>query len=779
MKIKASVREIVELVYGSGDLVSEEYLYKRAEEGNIIHREHQSRYRDEDKKEVYVSYEEETEDYYIFISGRIDGVIRKGNKVIIEEIKSTTKDLEYIDEDSVPAHLAQAKLYAFLYFRNTRKRKINIRLTYIHVQSRKIKSIDLVYTLAELEEFFRKTLDIYLHWLKVIYLHEEERNKSIVGLNFPFDSYREGQRELMGACYRALLNQEILYAIAPTGVGKTIATLFSALKTINQHNQKLFYLTAKNLGKKVVLDTVRLLMHHGLKAKAIEITAKDNICFQEERDCDPEKCPYSKDYFSKLFPALKDIFQNADLYDKETIIEYAEKHQICPFEYSLDISNHADIIICDYNYAFCPRTHLIRYFDDGSNYRPLLLVDEAHNLVSRSKDMYSGEVSKIAVLTLNKLLRENKFNLNKTFTEVLKAFEEYEKDKKPGDYFVLDLDEEFIGQISKLINLTENFLEENKEIKNKTEIIKILLDMTRFQKMSEIFDEDYVYTIEKTENNLKVAVNCLDASKFILKTIKEKTAGAVFFSATLYPFHYYQKMLTQDKGKFIKIDSPFPQENLKLITYDSVSTRYRDRKASVGKIIEIIRILGQSKVGNYIVFFPSYQYLNLVYEELEHNGEFEYIVQKQDFTQDEREEVINLFKDTDKTQIGLFVLGGMFSEGIDFIGDMLSGVIIVGIGLPMYGGYNNVVKTHFDEKFRAGFDFAYTYPGFVKVVQAVGRVIRNETDYGVAILIDDRFANRKYLHLYPKEWSHMKFISTPEAIKDEIQNFWKQQKKQV
>ncbi|HHX79635.1 MAG TPA: ATP-dependent DNA helicase, partial [Acholeplasmataceae bacterium] len=712
------------------------------------------------------------------IGGRIDGVIRKGNKIIIEEIKSTTKDLKYLDEDSVPAHLAQAKLYAYFYFRNSKKRKINIRLTYIQVQNRKIKCINLVYSIAELEEFFRNTIGIFLYWLKVIYQHEEERNKSIVGLNFPFENYREGQRELMGACYRSLLNQEILYAIAPTGVGKTIATLFSALKTINQHYQKLFYLTAKNLGKKVVLDTVKLLMDHGLKAKAIEITAKDSICFLEERDCDSENCPYSKDYYSKLFPALQDIFQNADLYNKETITEFAEKHKICPFEYSLDISNHADIIICDYNYAFCPRTHLIRYFDDGSIYRPLLLVDEAHNLVSRSKDMYSGEVSKISVLTLNKLLKENKFNLNKTFTEVIKSFENYEKDKKTGDYFVLNLDEEFIGQIVKLINLTENFLEESKKIKNKTEIIKILLDLTRFQKMSEIFDEDYVYTIEKTENNLKVAVNCLDASKFILKTIKEKTAGAVFFSATLYPFHYYQKMLTQDEGAFIKIDSPFPQGNLKLITYDSVSTRYRDRLASVEKIIEIIRILGQSKVGNYIVFFPSYQYLNLVYEELETEEGVEYIVQKQDFTQDEREEVINLFKDTAKTQIGLFVLGGMFSEGIDYIGDMLSGVIIVGTGLPMYGGYNNVVKSHFDEKFRAGFDFAYTYPGFAKVVQAVGRVIRNETDYGVAILIDDRFANRKYLHLYPKEWSHMKFIAAPEEIKKEIQKFWNQQKKQ-
>ncbi len=774
MKIKASVREIVELIYGSGDLVSEQYLHRRAEEGTLIHKEHQSQYQDADKSEVYVTYEEEKEDYSLFISGRIDGVIKRGKKLIIEEIKSTTRELDAVDEMTVPAHLAQAKLYAYLYFLNSKKKKINVRLTYIHVETRKIKLIDLLYSFSELEDFFRETIDHYLHWLKAIDNHELERNKSIEGLNFPFRDFREGQRELMGACYRSILNKDILYAIAPTGVGKTIATVFSALKTINQNNQKLFYLTAKNLGKKVVLDTIALLMDHGLIIKAIEITSKDNICFQEERDCDPEKCPYSRGYFSKLFEALQDLFQNSDFYNKETIIEYAKKHQICPFEFTLDASYYADIIICDYNYAFCPRTHLIRYFDEGSNYVPILLVDEAHNLVSRSKEMYSGEVSKITLLTLNKLLRENKCNLKKQFDEIFNYFKEYEKQIALGDYQVRILDEMFLGLISKLINRIEDFLSENTEIKHKIEIIKIMMDLNRFQKMSELFDDDYVYSVERNEDNIIIRINCLDASKFLLKTIKEKTAGTVFFSATLYPINYYRKMLTQDEGYFIRIDSPFDRNNLKLITIDSVSTRYRDRSASVGKIIDIIRILGKNKIGNYIVFFPSYKYLKQVYAELMSIDDgFEYIIQKSDFTQKEREAIVNLFMNSDKTQIGLFVMGGMFSEGIDYIGDMLSGVIIVGTGLPMYGGYNNVVKAHFDEKFQNGFDFAYTYPGFAKVVQAVGRVIRTETDRGIAILIDDRFKNKKYLNLYPKEWSHMEFISDFTQLDDEIDDFWK------
>ncbi|MDD3999847.1 MAG: helicase C-terminal domain-containing protein [Bacilli bacterium] len=773
MKIKASVKEIVELIYGTGDLVSEEYLHRRAQEGTLIHQDHQRKYKASDKSEVYVKYEEETEAYSLFISGRIDGVIQSGKKVIIEEIKSTTRDLDNVDELTVPAHLAQAKVYAHLYFLNSKKRKIDIRLTYIQVENRKIKKIDLAYTTEELAEFFRSTIDLYLEWLQKIDEHENRRNKSIAGLSFPYLEYREGQRELMGACYRSILNQDVLFAIAPTGVGKTIATLFAALKTINQQNQKLFYLTAKNLGKKVVLDTVALLMAKGLEIKAIEITSKDNICFQDERDCDPTKCPYSRDYFSKLFPALQDLFLNEGFYNKETISEYSRKHEVCPFEFSLDASYYADIIICDYNYAFCPRTHLIRYFDDGSNYVPILLVDEAHNLVSRSKDMYSGEISKIMLLTLNKYLKANNCNIKNIFT-VLKHLNQYEEEIAIGDYQVREINEELIGFIEKLILRIEDFFAENKEIKHKLDIIKIVMDLRRFQKMSEFFDDDFVYTVERNENNLLVAINCLDASKFILKTIKEKTSGTVFFSATLYPLNYYKKMLTQDEGHFIRIDSPFEKSNLKLITINSLSTRYRDRKASICKIIKIIKALGESKVGNYIVFFPSYSYLKMVLESLDEADGLDYIVQKPDFTQAEREAVVNLFKSSEKTQIGLFVMGGMFAEGIDYIGDMLSGVIIIGTGLPMYGGYNNIVKAHFDKKFNNGFDFAYTYPGFAKVVQAVGRVIRTETDRGIAILVDDRFANQKYLHLYPKEWSDMLFISESYELEDEIESFWNQ-----
>jgi DNA excision repair protein ERCC-2 len=773
MEVKASVKEIVELIYGSGDLISESYLLRRAEEGTKIHQEHQMRYKEGDQSEVYVEYQESTDEYTLFISGRIDGLIRRNRKLIVEEIKSTTKDLEQLDENTTPAHLAQAKMYAYFYLLKQKKKSINVRLTYIQVLTGKSKKFDFHYTLAELEAFFRETVDQYIRWLKVIDQHEETRNRSIEGLNFPFAQYREGQRELMGACYKTILNRDILYAIAPTGVGKTIATIFSSLKAINQKNQKIFYLTAKNLGKQVALKTVELLMANHLVAKTIEITAKDQICLQEVRDCDPEKCPYAKAYFKKLFPALQDLHRNETIFNKETILRYAVKHQVCPFEFSLDASYYADIIICDYNYAFCPRTHLIRYFDEEAKYQPILLVDEAHNLVPRSKEMYSGSISKIKILTLAKLLKENNCPIQREFRSVLSHFERYQNQLEQTDYLVSNFDEEFVGLIANFFLKIDAWLAESKVVNNKNEIIKILMELIRFVKVADFYDGDYVYTLEKNEDDVIVSINCLDAAKFLLKTLRERTVGCIFFSATLYPIEYYKKMLSENVGHFLKVDSPFPPENLHLIVVDDVSTRYKDRPASIEKIVSIIRIIANSKAGNYIVFFPSYRYLEMVEEELaKRTFDCEFIVQKRDFSIKEREEVISLFQKNDNTQIGLFVMGGMFSEGIDYIGDMLSGVIIVGTGLPLYGGYNNVVKAHFDEKFGDGFDFAYTYPGFSKVVQAVGRVIRSETDRGIAILVDDRFSNRKYQRLYPQEWSHMRRINSLSDISDELSRFW-------
>lgn len=774
MIVKVNVKEIVETVYRSGDLISETALLKRAEIGALIHREHQARYLEGERSEVYIEYADQVDGHEVVITGRIDGLIRVGGRIVIEEIKSTTWELDVLDENTVPAHLAQAKMYAYCYLKQNQLPDIAVRLTYVHVESKQVKILDFTYSEEELYDFYLVTLRLYIDWLEQIDRHEAEREKSLAGLQFPFPEYRAGQKDLIDAVYRNILNREILYAIAPTGVGKTIATLYPALKAINKKDQKVFYLTAKNLGKKVALDTVNLMMEKGLKCKVIEITAKETACFQKTKDCVAEKCPYARDYYGKLFAALRDIYCNEDMFIKEALAEYAEKHRLCPFEFSLDLSYYADIIICDYNYVFCPLTHLQRYFEVGAKYRPILLIDEAHNMPPRNRAMYSGIVAEKQVNLLRRLIGVAGEEYARACDELLARLDAYRRTISDEDYLVVPADWGFVEAVKQLVMVMSDALDEHRDLPRRSDIITLVFELIRFYTVADYFDENFVFALSNDKDEFAVKIDCLDAGKFVLRTIREMTLSSVFFSATLYPLTYYMKTLTEGEGNDVAIPSPFDTERLKVIVLPTISTRYRNREQSIEAIIDAIRVLAGSRPGNYITFFPSYAYMELVRAQLSaYNLDFSLIVQNPDFTPREREEVIELFRNNKETQVGLFVMGGMFSEGIDYLGDMLNGVIVIGVGLPHVGGYNDAAKEYYDQKLGQGFDFAYTYPGFAKVVQAVGRVIRSEEDYGVAILIDDRFAYRKYQSLFPEQWRNLTWVNDTFALSEELRSFWR------
>ncbi len=774
--VHISAKEIAELLYGSGNITSDRLMMVRAEEGIQIHQFWQSQYTENDRKEVVVAAEYRADDFLIDISGRIDGITTRDGEVILEEIKSTRMDLELIDETTTPAHLAQAKLYAYMYCFANNINKIIVRLTYITVQDHDVKMIDKSLTFKTLERYFIKTMTEYLDWIKVIDQHEEARMKSIAGLNFPFADYRSNQRELMGHVYRSIMDKDILYAIAPTGIGKTIAVLFSSLKTINVPRQKIFYLTAKNDGKRVAIDTVDLLEKSGLVAKTCEITAKDSMCLLKERDCDPEVCKYAKGYYNRIYKAIDDIFRNESLLTKEKIITYGKHHRVCPFELSLDISNYCDIIIADYNYAFDPRAHLIRYFED-TTYEPILLVDEAHNLVSRSREMYSATLTNETFQTLLALTKGMKPSPKAEINRILDYFGEVDLELLEVDFVrKYEVNAMLILQLKKLIRKFDQAFSDERKFPNKNLVTPLYFDLYQFVKINEYYNEQFVFLLEKAGSLTSVSIKCLNAAEFILDTAKNRSRSAVFFSATLDPIHYYKTLLSQGKGKDIKMMSSFPQENLFLVAVDDVSTRYNDRDNSIDRIVKTIEILCSGKKGNYIVFFPSYVYMNRILDNLDlDSSEYDLIIQKREMSLRDRHETIDLFKTaSDKTQVGFFVMGGVFGESIDLIGDQLSGVLIVGVGLPMIAPFNNVLKSHFDEEFSSGFDFAYTYPGINKVIQAVGRVIRSETDRGVAILLDDRFTTRRYLSLYPKEWNHLEVINDNNELEKKIRKFWRE-----
>jgi len=773
---RISAKEIAEFLFGSGNITSDRILLTRAQEGIEIHQYWQSKYMEQDSREVFVKTSFEHEEYLLEVSGRIDGILNRDNQVILEEIKSTRMDFEYLEEDTFPAHMAQAKLYAYIYMLENQLKKIKVVLTYIQVEDRDVLQFEKSYSFKMLETFFVKTILKYLAWLDKLTKHEEDRQKSIEGLSFPFPEYRLNQRELMAHIYRNVIDHGILYATAPTGIGKTIASIFSSLKAINTNRQKLFYCSAKNDGKIIALDTVKLLEEHGLIAKTCCITAKDSMCLLKERDCDPEVCKYANGYYKRIYKAIDNLYQSESIFSKEVLKEYGKKHKVCPFEFSLDISNYSDIIVCDYNYVFDPRVHLIRYFEEDT-YQPILLVDEAHNMVSRSREMYSATLRQETLetmLSLSKFLRPSP---RREIQKCLDYFQEKEIDYLLDVDFVTKegLDTGLLTILKRLLNKFDQILSSEKKIPMKSQVMDVYFEAYQFIKISEFFNQEYIFTYEKINGQVEVSMKCLNASEYILRTIKDHSQGCTFFSATLDPIYYYKKLITTDIGNDVKMVSSFRQDHLFLAVVDDVSTRYKDRNDSILKVVEVSKALIESKKGNYILFFPSYQYLNMISEELNFDpSKVEVIRQERNMTLLERNSTLTMFKTSnEKTQVGLFVMGGVFGESIDLIGDMLSGVVIVGVGLPQISPFNNILKSHFDIEFNQGFDFAYTFPGLNKVIQAVGRVIRSETDRGIAILIDDRFSSRKYYALYPREWSHLEVINDSNHLKKVFKAFWK------
>ena len=766
---KIGVRDLAYFIHQSGDLTTEFFSNHDMLAGSRAHDFLQSQYGKNDKAEYYIKREISYLGKTYILDGYIDGVLNEDETIIIEEIKSTTKDLDEITIEYHKEHLAQAKIYAYLYALENNMDVINIRLTYISIVDYDLKSFDMIAKFEDLEDFTLNTLEQYISWLNMLDNSKNLRNETLETIKFPFESERPGQRTLMKATYQALTNNEILYCIAPTGIGKTMATMFSALKTLKE-NDKLFYLTAKGSGKNAPLDAIRLLSKKGLKIKAIDITAKKKICNAKMGHCNPDECPYTKGYFEKLNQATREIFDNYDIFSEDIILDITNKYKMCAFEFSLYLSYYCDIVIADYNYAFDPVAHLIRYFEDDS-YKPKVLVDEAHNLVDRSKDMYSAMINEIDIRVLRAKLNGYKPSIRNDCNKALEILDSYREYLTTNTtLFETSMNNDLNVILRNLFQKCDQIFEENKKIKDKDLALESYFKIMDFLNISEIFSETHRMIIKLVNDEISINYFCLDASKFILDTIKNSIYGIVFFSATLYPIEYHANLITAGEGKYLELESPFNPNNLDIIINSKISTKYKNRIDSIDSIIEAIEIVTKSKSGNYIVFFPSYAYMNMVVEQIT-EPDYEMIIQKNNLSELEKNEIITKFKTTTNTKVGFFVMGGVFSEGIDYIGDALSGVIIVGVGLPLICDENNLLKDYYENTYQNGFNYAYTYPGFTKVIQAVGRVIRDYNDRGIAILMDERFMYNEYQNLMPKHWKNRKVITNTYLLKKELKEF--------
>lgn len=771
MKISIGVREIAYFLYASGDLSQDFFSNASARDGIMAHQYLQHKYKAEDKKEYFIKSDVKINDYELELSGRIDGVLKEGVEIVLEEIKSTRLKLEDIDIDYHREHLAQLKLYGYMYCDAEDLPSIKLRLTYINTRTYDTTYFDLLITKDELKEFYYDSLEKYIDWINVLEEKRKDRIDTIKTIHFPYDKIRDGQRDMMKASYYTLSHKNILYAIAPTGIGKTMATIFSGLKSMKHDREKLFYLTGKSTGKKVAEESLRLLIDKGLKVKALSLTSKAKSCLNDTPVCDPAKCIYAKGYFDRLQQALVYAYNSYNLFTPDVIRELAKEYNICPFEFSLDLSELCDVIICDYNYVFDPKAHLIRYFDD-SLYKPKLLIDEAHNLVSRARDMYSAEIRFNSIINLYNLLKDKGHLIYEDILRLEDMLRGYERLMIDQNIYYQPLFDNNIYDIFRVIReKVELILQNDEHIDNRNEISLIYFDIVGFLNIADIYSEAHRFIVEEDNSDYNIKITCLDAREYTYNIIKNKVEGCVLFSATLYPINYYMELITKGDGKYINLKSPFNPSNLKILIDANVSTKYKDREKTIDDIIDDSNVVLNTNKGNYIIFFPSYKYMELFLEKFK-NDEYQIIAQESDLSEEKRIQIFEAFKDTKTPHLGLFVLGGSFSEGMNFIGDLLKGVIIVGVGLPQVNLINNLEKDYFDNLFGQGFDYAYTYPGFTKVIQAAGRVIRSESDRGIVILIDERYLYNIYKILMPEHWQNKKYIESPFDLKDDLVSFF-------
>lgn len=774
--IKISIRNLVEFVLRRGSIDSRIKASVRALEGIKGHKKIQSSYSEKDRAEVTLKEDIDFEDFTLRVEGRADGILEENEKIIIDEIKTTTKNVMDIDYDFNELHWAQAKVYAYIYSKEKDLDSIIVQLTYYNVEDFGTKFLRQEYSFNELKEFFYDLIEKYKEWILLEKKWIDFRNDSIENFNFPFEVYRKGQRELAIRVYKAIAEGKKCFAEAPTGTGKTMSTLFPAVKALGaKETNKIFYITAKTTTREIANNTLRIMREKGLNIRSVNITAKDKCCKMEEKKCIPEYCPYANGYFDRVNMALKEALKHKEEYDLEYINKLSDEYNICPFEFSLELSNFCDVVICDYNYIFDPQASL-KGILEGKAKDYTILIDEAHNLLDRGRSMYSSKIFKDDFLKLKREFKSkdkgiyNSLDMaNKYLIEKRKVLENLEtkslvEKEEPSD----------------LYGILRSFLEkvdiyESKSSEENSSLLELYFNVYEFLNICGYYGEDFTTLYKLDGNNLELSLNCLDPSR-ILKSIMNRFKSVIIFSATLLPMEYFKELYGAQEGDYsVNLTSPFDYKNKLTIVGKDVSTTYSNRKRTLPKIVNYIIECAKSKIGNYLVFFPSYEYMWMVHEEIKKREvDFSLVAQGDHMKEEEKEEFLALFKEGgEKTHLGLAVLGGHFSEGIDLTLDKLIGVIIIGVGMPKICLERESIKEYYNSIGKNGFDYAYVYPGIIKVLQAAGRCIRTEKDKGVVLLLDDRYFTNKYKSLLPREWFLNILVESEEGIKKTCEHFWK------
>ena len=771
------VRDLIDSVLRSGSLDNSFFAPNRPVEGTRYHQKIQMSVGSEYRSEVPLSHRFlfQDENIELEVKGKADGVFESIEGTVIDEIKIMFGDTRKVSRDTFPNHWHQAKCYAFMWASREKLNQIGVQLTYFFPDRNRTRRFREIFTIEELAGFIEPLVGKYAQRLAFCERWGKRRDDSIRELVFPYPTYNKGQKEYIDRVFGAIRDRKMLFAQAPTGIGKTLASVFPAVKAIGEgYGEKIFYLTSKTSTQMVAESTFDLLSEHGLKAKVTVITAKDKICFKETALCEPYYCEYAEGHFDRVDEAIQALLSEEKI-NRSLIEETARAFRVCPFELSLDAALLSDIIICDYNYAFDPRVFLKRFFLNAGDY--IFLVDEAHNLVDRAREMFSAEILRQDVEALGEAFRAADLEVYQATAEISRRLLDRESEflkRADAPEAQTALPKQLITDLNGFLKAAEKWLEAHYRSPLSRPLIDLYFIVSAFVKTADFFDEKYRVYDESTPEGFRTKLFCLDPSSLLSEFLK-KGRSAIFFSATLLPLDYFVRLFGGDENaEQLIVPSPFPSENLCLLVNHKISTTYRNRGFTHEKVIEMIETLAHSKKGNFLVFFPSHKYLQQVYRffALKNPG-MDCIAQKSHMSESERRDFIAAFsEDRENTLVAFAVMGGIFGEGIDLRGEKLSGAVIVGVGYPQICLEREIIKDYFTHTLGTGYEYAYVYPGMIKVMQAAGRVIRSPEDRGVVLLIDERFGYPSYQSLFPPEWAHARKISSS-TLSPLLKAFWK------
>jgi DNA excision repair protein ERCC-2 len=744
-----AVRALCEFTAKVGDLDLRFTPSPSAQEGIAGHRTVASR------RSAYYQNEVALEGEYeeLKVRGRADGYDPDSNR--LEEVKTYRGDLDAQPANHRQLHWAQVKVYGWLMCQKLGIAHIDLALVYFDIVGEGETLLNQRFAAADLQRFFNRQCALFLGWARQEMQHRDARNRAAQALAFPHSAFRPGQRNLAESVYKAVSTGRCLMAQAPTGIGKTVGTIFPMLKALApQQLDKVLFLTAKTPGRKLALDAAQVLYASSpeLPLRVLELVARDKACEHLDKACHGESCPLAKGFYDRL-PAARIAAAKVRLLDQRNLREVALEHGLCPYYLSQEMARWSDLVVADYNY----------YFDFGAllfglaqlnQWRVAVLVDEAHNLVERARSMYSASLDQYTLKTVRDTAPEP---LKKPLQRLNREWNALHKDQLAPYQAYAARPDKMLQALSLCASAMGDYFNDHPEALN-GDLQAFYFEALQFAKVAELFNEHFIFDISLRQLRGKRSSSTLCLRNVVpAEFIRPRLTAArssVLFSATLSPRHYYADLLGLPADTaWVDVESPFNAAQLRVRIVDEVSTRFVHRQASLEPIVELIAEQFAHQPGNYLAFFSSFDYLQQVALLLaERHPHIALWQQSRGMAEAERRAFLEQF--TEHSQgVGFAVLGGAFGEGIDLPGARLIGAFIATLGLPQLNPINEQMKQRMGVIFGSGYDYTYLYPGIQKVVQAAGRVIRSQQDQGVVMLIDDRFGEGRVRQLLPRWWA--------------------------